>query len=149
LVSCLAFALVALGALGLLVASASPRADVPDDFDHNRTGFPLTGAHERARCESCHLGGVFEGTPFQCGACHLQGASLAETYKPPNHIPTSNRCDECHNTSTWSNVRFQHIGLTTTCFSCHNNVFAIGKNLNHIPSPNTCDLCHNTVRWQL
>jgi len=140
---------IALSSLLVLAAAPSPGADDADAFDHARTRFPLTGAHERTDCERCHAGGVFAGTPSQCGACHLRGAAIAETSKPLNHIPTPNSCDDCHMTSTWSNVRFQHIGLTTPCASCHNNVFARGQGPNHIPAPTTCDLCHDTVKWSL
>jgi hypothetical protein len=140
---------MALGSFGVLAAAPAPGADPADPFDHSRTLFPLTGAHERTDCERCHAGGVFAGTPTACGGCHLRGAAIAETSKPLNHIPTSNTCDDCHTTSTWSNVRFQHIGLTTQCVSCHNNVFARGQGPNHIPAPPTCDLCHDTVKWSL
>jgi hypothetical protein len=140
---------IALSSLLVLRAAPSPGADDPVAFDHARTRFPLTGAHERTDCERCHAGGVFAGTPAQCGACHLRGAALAETSKPLNHVPTTNACDDCHTTSTWSDVRFQHIGLTTPCASCHNNVFARGQGPDHIPAPATCDLCHDTVKWNL
>ena len=141
--------LILLAALLVLAASPSPGAEPSDEFDHSRTRFPLTGAHERTDCERCHAGGVFAGTPTPCGGCHLRGAAIAETSKPLNHIPTSNTCDDCHTTSTWSNVRFQHIGLTTSCASCHNNLFARGQGPDHIPAPLTCDLCHGTGTWSL
>ena len=32
------------------------------DFDHAATGFPLTGGHATAACETCHVAGVFKGT---------------------------------------------------------------------------------------
>ena len=30
------------------------------EFDHLKTGFALTGAHQNQRCESCHQAGVFK-----------------------------------------------------------------------------------------
>ena len=51
---------------GLLLGTAAwaqPAQFIGRDFDHLRTGFALSGAHTNARCESCHLGGVFKGTP--------------------------------------------------------------------------------------
>ena len=39
-------------------------------FDHLATGFPLDGNHYTADCESCHIGGVFEGLPKKCESCH-------------------------------------------------------------------------------
>lgn len=48
-------------------------------FDHNRTSFSLSGAHERTPCRLCHnqrreINGrmvvVYRGTPRDCVACH-------------------------------------------------------------------------------
>ena len=65
-----------------------------DAFDHLQTGFPLTGAHARVRCEECHAGGVFEGTSTQCEACHLGAASVGVSQKPPDHVPSGQRCGD-------------------------------------------------------
>ena len=55
----------------ILVALLLSRAGAAEeDFDHLRSGFPLTGAHERIDCQSCHVRGFFEGTPTRCGVCH-------------------------------------------------------------------------------
>ncbi|MGE5757980.1 MAG: hypothetical protein ACM3W8_03845, partial [Sideroxydans sp.] len=36
------------------------------EFNHFETGFPLTGAHLTTECGSCHVAGVFKGTPRNC-----------------------------------------------------------------------------------
>ena len=33
------------------------------EFNHFKTGFPLTGAHVQLKCESCHVNENFESTP--------------------------------------------------------------------------------------
>ena len=42
----------------------------PATFDHAATSFPLSGAHVTAECSSCHVNGVFTGTPTDCWSCH-------------------------------------------------------------------------------
>ena len=58
-------------------ASSKKARGVGAGFDHFRTGFPLTGGHERVRCESCHIRGLFKGTPSQCKTCHSPGGRIA------------------------------------------------------------------------
>src|SRR3990172_11046201 len=84
-------AVLQMGALFAASTEAAPSATTPRraDFDHLRTGFPLTGAHAQARCETCHTGGRFAGTPKQCADCHGTGRRIAATAKTPNHVPTN------------------------------------------------------------
>jgi hypothetical protein len=68
-------AVVAIAALGLAIAldigiAAHAATQPATPFDHGRTRFPLTGAHARVDCESCHLAGKMAGTPRTCAACH-------------------------------------------------------------------------------
>jgi hypothetical protein len=119
------------------------------DFDHLRTGFPLTGAHATATCESCHVGGLFKGTPTACESCHSRGARVPATAKPVNHVPTTLPCDQCHRSAvTWSGARFSHVTVTPgSCLTCHNNIVAAGKPVNHLPTTSSCDTCHRNVAW--
>ena len=98
-----------------------------DDFEHMRTGFVLTGMHERISCESCHVGGVFEGTPRSCETCHAPSGPWEASFKPNDHVPSSNACDDCHITSSWVPARFDHTGITSGCVRCHNGATAEGK----------------------
>jgi hypothetical protein len=63
------------------------------------------------------------------------------------HPPSSDRCQDCHSTLTWEGARFDHAGVTSGCFTCHNGVAATGKSRDHIASGNDCEACHNTVSW--
>jgi hypothetical protein len=70
---------------------------------HNRTRFPLTGAHVSLACQRCHPGarvGKFVPTDPECLTCHR--ADLAGTTNPP-HIPLgwTDKCDRCHIPTRW------------------------------------------------
>ena len=120
------------------------------NFDHVKTGFPLTGVHANERCESCHVNGVFKGTPRDCATCHAAGSPLSRTnvIKPPRHIPTTQGCDSCHTTQTFTGARFTHTGVAPgTCQTCHNGFMAPGKSAGHIATQASCDSCHRTGAW--
>ena len=146
-------------------------------FDHNKTGFPLTGLHTvppRA-CTDCHVNNNYTLNNTACVSCHLtdfQGATN------PNHA-TSNfpqTCEQCHSTSNWTDAKFNHdstgfslTGLhtvppractdchvnnnytlnSTACVSCHLKDFQGTTNPNHATSnfPQTCEQCHSTSNW--
>lgn len=119
------------------------------DYDHARSGFPLTGRHAAARCESCHTGGVLKGTPRDCESCHTAGARLARDnrVKPRQHLPSPLGCESCHNTRSFSGARFNHVGVTAgTCESCHNGSIATGKNAGHVATQSSCESCHRSTR---
>ena len=134
------------------VSAQQATPETPQNFDHVRTGFPLTGAHTRVACESCHIRGVFKGTPTQCQFCHSGGRGITVSLKPPNHIPTNAECDQCHRSSVWTVVRFDHsrLGISGTpqlCNSCHNGFMSEGKPSNHIVTTAQCDVCHSVRTW--
>ena len=94
-------------------------------FDHNRSNFPLDGAHVNVACESCHTNGQFAGLSSQCVACHAD---------PDFHLGAfETNCADCHSTAAWSPARFnvshpeprvdeEGTGVNhggTTCRTCH------------------------------
>ena len=96
-------------------------------FNHNNTPFPLTGAHVSVPCASCHIGGVYAGTPTDCYSCHK--ADYAGTTNP-NHaaagFPTT--CATCHTTTSWLGATFNHTwfpmnhgNANGVCATCHTN----------------------------
>lgn len=119
------------------------------DFNHMTTGFPLAGGHATAACETCHVGGVFKGTPKNCDGCHALGKRIVATPKPVNHIPTEAACETCHfNTSSWLGARFNHgTAKPSQCATCHNGRIAAGKHGRHIATIHSCDQCHRTTSW--
>jgi hypothetical protein len=99
-------------------------------FDHNKTVFPLTGAHTTVACSSCHINGNFTTTPTDCYSCHKSQYTGTTN---PNHVtaafPTT--CQTCHNTTAWTGATFNHTwfpiysgthrSVWTTCADCHVN----------------------------
>jgi hypothetical protein len=146
-------------------------------FDHNTTGFPLTGAHTGVQCGQCHVNGNYNLTSANtaCVGCHLkdfQGTTQ------PNHVQSGfpQTCQQCHTTTTWTGAAFDHsttgfplTGAHTTvqcvqchvnnnyaltsanaaCVSCHLKDFQGTTQPNHVQSnfPQTCTQCHNTTTW--
>ena len=134
----------------LMFAAPAPAAERSStSFNHLTTGFPLTGAHAQADCQTCHARGVFKGTPRQCDLCHSQGTRIASTSKPSNHVQTTQLCDTCHtSTVMWSGARFRHTAIVPgSCMTCHNGGTATGKPANHMQTTAACDTCHRTTAW--
>jgi hypothetical protein len=131
---------------GAALAQGTPATDA--SFDHAKTGYFPGAQHVFARCESCHIQGVFRGTPRDCASCHRNASRPTATQFPVRHIPTRKACDTCHRASTWNIVKFRHDDVTNgTCLTCHNGIYASGKPANHQPTVRSCDLCHNTLVW--
>ncbi|HEY0671920.1 MAG TPA: hypothetical protein VGD27_06625 [Longimicrobiales bacterium] len=121
---------------------------------HASTSFPLSGAHTRVPCESCHRNestGSYTALDTRCSACHQQDYNAVQL---PNHTEAgfSGNCTECHSTLSWAGAPFDHgaaangfvlLGahIRSTCGSCHT---ASGLRFN--PPPTTqqeCLACHN------
>lgn len=146
----------------------------PATFDHNKTNFPLTGAHAKLQCTDCHIGGNFNATSTNCSNCHMKDYTAA---KNPDHVaamfPTT--CQTCHTTTAWSPATFDHNTYTkfpltgahvtvpcaschingnyastpTACASCHINDFNKTTDPNHVAAgfPTDCSVCHTTTSW--
>jgi len=141
-------------------------------FNHNSTGFPLTGTHANVACTSCHPNG-YSAIPTTCVSCHLSSFNATTN---PNHTTSkfSTDCQTCHNTTTWSPSTFNHntstafpltgAHISVTCVSCHTNGYAAipttcsschlanyntTTNPNHKTAkfPTTCETCHSTTNW--
>jgi hypothetical protein len=119
------------------------------DFNHLKTGFPLTGAHINVDCETCHVGGVFKGTPTNCVGCHSAGRRVVAPFKPANHLITNAPCESCHtNTVSFLGARFNHIGVQpNACTTCHNGNMGPGKPSGHVATIASCDTCHRSSSW--
>lgn len=150
--SAIAFNLVGALVMALAFAAGVQAAEAPTtgrNFDHTRTGFPLTGAHSRAECGECHARGIFKGTPRECVSCHTSGSARATTSKPANHVQTTAPCSQCHkSTLTWAGAKYDHSAIAPgTCATCHNGSRATGKPANHVQTTASCDQCHRTSGW--
>ena len=141
-------------------------------FDHNNTGFPLTGAHTSVQCAQCHTNNNYNLTDTSCVSCHLKDYQGATS---PNHVQAGfpQTCQTCHSTANW-NAAFDHsttgFALTgahtplqcsqchinnnynltdTSCVSCHLKDYQGAANPNHVQAafPQTCQGCHSTANW--
>lgn len=148
------FAVIGKAVLGILALSATAVAAPTGkgDFNHLTTGFPLSGGHAVAVCESCHAGGVFKGTPKNCDGCHALGKRVVATPKSNSHIVTDAPCESCHfNTATFLGARFNHAtAQPEQCRTCHNSRIEQGKPASHgsgKKATDSCDHCHRTYAW--
>lgn len=119
------------------------------EFNHMSTGFPLAGVHATTACESCHVGGVFVGTPRACDGCHATGKRIVATPKSTKHIVTDAPCETCHfNTSTFFGARYNHgTAVPGQCENCHNGRITQGKPTSHPVTIYPCDNCHRSSSW--
>ncbi len=130
--------------------------DVDGDMIHQRTRFPLTGAHRQISCVSCHktdVGGAFTSLPTDCASCHIEDYRGA---KSVDHVaagyPTD--CTQCHTTVDWHDAPsfdhakvsrgFELVGAHASlrCASCH-QVPGLQPLFNPT-SQNDCVACHLT-----
>jgi len=143
-----ALLLAALATPALAASSDAPRSD----FNHMSTGFPLTGIHATTACETCHVGGVFKGTPKSCDGCHALGKRVVATPKSSRHIFTDAPCESCHfNTVTFLGAKYNHASaIPGQCRNCHNGNQVNGKPSSHNVGKkltDSCDSCHRTYAW--
>lgn len=104
-------------------------------FDHDCTGFKLTGKHRAVACASCHTGVSYKGVAHSCQACHAEPESHRGRY--------GTDCARCHTTEQWTGARFTHsfplnhgVGKkkTSACVTCHNDAADMTNY--------TCSNCH-------
>jgi hypothetical protein len=112
--------------------------------EHDRTRFPLVGAHAAAACWRCHPGaqaGNFSRADTACLACHA--ADLARALQP-DHAAQGwiDGCERCHVPIAWGGGAFNHsawplVGqhLTAACSACHAGGVYAG-------TPRQCVDCH-------
>ena len=63
----------------------------PARFPHEKTGFALTGRHERTSCKACHPVSLREVRGRECATCH----------RDPHGGISGRRCGSCHDAENW------------------------------------------------
>ncbi len=144
------------------------------DFDHDKTGVPLTGAHARARCVGCHKpqkdhgkGAAMQRVPRACASCH------SDVHRGEQ----GSQCQSCHTSRSWKTprrsathaagrfplsgvhavvacsschrqqARDQYRGTPTTCDACHRKTALQVVSFDHKPLRLGCNQCHSTFAW--
>ena len=135
-----------------------------EGFDHARTEYPLTGAHARLECASCHR----RGDRLQLA--DLPHAGCADCHRDPHAGRFGAGCAGCHQTTSWQRVpaaqvaaRFDHARTRfplrgaharAACAACHERAdarragirisFRPGSGAATFPSPvaTACGSCH-------
>jgi hypothetical protein len=103
-------------------------------FNHDATGWPLTGGHIGPGCRDCHTSkrpgsarDSYLGASPECKACH------GEYHGRPVGRVKLDECDKCHNTVDWrklnGNLKFDH-----------NKETRFPKTGKHVEVP--CEQCH-------
>ncbi|HET9598509.1 MAG TPA: hypothetical protein VFP65_23170 [Anaeromyxobacteraceae bacterium] len=141
-------------------------------FAHERTGFPLRGAHARLSCKDCHGASVERALGRSCSSCH----------RDVHQGRLSSRCAECHGEESWK-ARFdadahrrgnfpltgRHAFIpcqechgdrrdrgftraTSECIACHQNDLARAATAavdHRAPGfPTRCQTCHSPWRFR-
>ena len=69
-----------------------------DRFDHDRTGFPLTGAHRQTACASCHRS---RGASGEATFGKLAHGSCTDCHRDVHEGRLGSTCQSCHSTASW------------------------------------------------
>jgi hypothetical protein len=132
-------------------------------FDHDKTNFKLTGAHETVTCNACHVAGHYKQTPKTCNGCHATDDE--------HRGARGEDCGKCHVTKEWRTAKFDHLKETKyellgvhdriNCVACHrtgNYKDKIPKDCNGCHQADDshaarfgqkCEDCHDNEHWPL
>lgn len=129
------------------------------NFNHNKTGYELTGKHAKIDCKECHKPSnisdqqikvkkyTFLGLDQKCNSCH----------KDYHQNTLSKNCAECHTTEAFTpaskfkhdKTRFALLGQhnKVECKECHKIEFRNGEKFQWFANItfNSCSNCHTDV----
>lgn len=130
-------------------------------FSHDRTRYPLTGAHQRVACGGCHR---METRQFPGGrgtATHFTGlgTTCVSCHTDVHRGEVSASCESCHSTQTFTVRDYTHRNAralrsffagrhnTAACRDCHKPSAAspAGAALMSFRTTTTCVSCHTDV----
>ena len=93
----------------------TPRGWTPaPGFDHDKTGYPLTGKHRKVACDGCHerqqdLSTPADANPKPRSATFVafaigQQLACADCHEDPHEQRFGDRCESCHTTKGWNRI---------------------------------------------
>ncbi len=121
------------------------------DFDHASTGFPLEGAHSRARCVACHTDPkVYTGLSQACESCHADEDPHGALSGRRDNLE---KCEKCHDAQDWNALPlpgdvFDHTSKSFTSYlleGLHLEVDCAGCHVEMLFAPvesDNCTDCH-------
>jgi hypothetical protein len=124
--------------------------------EHEKTNFPLTGAHIATPCFACHLDEAkkpewqFRNIGERCVDCHedIHKNTLQAKYYPEQN------CNKCHVTESWAASGFDHSTTAfklegahnrVSCGACHKPDAAAQTSVVFAPIGTQCVTCHENV----
>ena len=147
-----------------------------NSFDHDKTKFPLKGAHANVKCSSCHGNNLLSKPKFaKCTDCH-KDAHFGEF--TVNNVVRN--CKDCHTAESFkvtiftisdhNKIKFELTGahlavscqschfkekvkqwhfknIGMKCIDCHKNVHGTEIKEKFMPE-NNCRSCHSTNDWK-
>lgn len=131
----------------------------PDDFDHSKTGFKLTGAHTTKECKDCHQSKFISDNKYKKKNKTYQGldAKCASCHEDFHQGTLGKECSGCHTTEKFKPAQsFDHnkaaFKLTgahekVECAKCHPKEIKNGKEFEKLKglSFGNCSSCHSDV----
>ena len=108
-----------------------------EQFNHDRTNYPLKGAHAIVPCASCHQAGqAYRKAPSDCLGCHRK--------EEPHEGKLGRDCASCHEESAWRRIHYDH---NKTAFPLHDRHAEIACAACHFgnrykDTPKECVACH-------
>jgi hypothetical protein len=136
-----------------------------ENFDHKRSRFLLSGAHEHLECKKCHRDLAFRNTPRDCYGCHKK-----DDDDKGHQGRFGTKCDTCHNERLWQSWDFDHdttkfplvgghkkvdcygchkrpikgrAAIDRSCIACHAKDDAHGGGFG-----SQCEICHVADSWK-
>ncbi len=125
---------------------------------HEKTLFPLQGAHMATPCFTCHRKSKrweFNLQKYFCIDCH---DDIHKGYLDKKFYP-ENQCSNCHEEGAWSAVSFNHKSIgwpldgkhaETACRACHFDVSSDGTVVaqNFGTLDTKCESCHENIHGE-
>jgi len=130
--------------------------------NHQKSTFPLTGAHQAIACNECHKppanskSALYHFSKLDCTTCHqdIHKGEFAQRMTTLNSSGKPVGCEACHSTKAWAdvskfdhaNTRFALVGShrAVACADCHKppNMEMTLLHVNFASAPTACAECH-------
>lgn len=133
---------------------------IPTTFgipDHQKSDYPLEGAHLAVPCIACHRSGQgpprFSFTNRDCQVCHIN--LHGEEAGPASKYDQGKGCAFCHSEESWNAINFDHSHLplplegkhaVIRCSLCHKK--SDNGMLRFSGLTSTCQNCHNDAHYR-